>query len=433
MDHLTTLIAKRTALYAAMNKDFESFDFQSDIESEDRSTEVEALLDDMRETYERTLQLNDEIEAEMTKMKQNDELITEVTEAKDKQTLNRTRLMKVRKYLHEYVDKKSTNRGTPMKTEVTQKRTAALPKLKLPTFDGTFTQWSSFWDTITADILDAEYADISKFNYIMGQLEGPALEACAGIHPSGENLTTLIALLTERFGQPRKIIRAHINSILDLPNPSYVHSPLNNFYNKIMGHIRSLENLKVNVEECAPFIVTIIEKKLPKIMREKMGTSGQGDRFDLKLFMKTMVAQLDNIGERVDNSVTSPPDQVYSRRNASASTFVGVAGRPRQSQKCLFCNGTHNMFTCPVPPKQKYMKIRAQNKCFNCLGSHRATECFSRNRCRQCGQRHHSCLHQHFMETPTQRTERPAPVTSAPAPTVPAAADVSSSSQNTSS
>ena len=186
MDQLKTLILKRTALFAAINKDFGSFEFTSAIKSEDCSTDVQ-VFKDMRLIYERTLHLDDGIEHEMTKMKQDKEL-----RETERRIQNHSSLIKVQKYLQNYFDKKSMNRGTTQKTEVTQKRTAARSKLK---FYGTFTQWSFFWDSITAVILEAEYADISKFNYIIGQLEGPALEASAGTHPSDENLTTLISLV----------------------------------------------------------------------------------------------------------------------------------------------------------------------------------------------------------------------------------------------
>jgi hypothetical protein len=151
-------------------------------------------------------------------------------------------------------------------------KTAQLPKLKLPTFDGSFTKWTAFWDTVSADVLKGDYADITKFNYIVGQLEGTALDSVTGIHASGDNLGTLTKVLDERFGQPRKIIRAHVTELLDLPNPVHTYASLSGFYNKVMGNIRSLETLKVDIAECAAILVPIIERKLPKILREKMGT-----------------------------------------------------------------------------------------------------------------------------------------------------------------
>jgi hypothetical protein len=42
-----------------------------------------------------------------------------------------------------------TSRSTP-----DVRRTAELPKLKLPTFDGTYTQWTAFWDTVTTDVIN---------------------------------------------------------------------------------------------------------------------------------------------------------------------------------------------------------------------------------------------------------------------------------------
>ena len=40
-------------------------------------------------------------------------------------------------------------------------------------------------------------------------------------------------------------------------------SSLRQFYSSVMGDIPSLEELGINVSACAPFIIPIIEDKLP--------------------------------------------------------------------------------------------------------------------------------------------------------------------------
>ena len=110
------------------------------------------------------------------------------------------------------------------------------------------------------------------------------LRTVQGIVPSEENYSVLEATLKENFGQPRRIIRAHVSNILKLPKPTQSASSLRQFYNSLMGNLCSLQALKVDVSACVPFVIHIIEDKLPGKVRGSLGDSGQGVQFDLKLF-----------------------------------------------------------------------------------------------------------------------------------------------------
>ena len=119
---------------------------------------------------------------------------------------------------------------------------------------------------------------------MVGQLRGEALRTVQGIIPSEGNYSVLEATLKENFGQPRRSIRAHVSNILRLPKPTQSASNLRQFYNSLMGDLRSLEGLKIDVSACAPFIIPIIEDKLPGKVRGSIGDAGKGTKFDLTLF-----------------------------------------------------------------------------------------------------------------------------------------------------
>ena len=61
-------------------------------------------------------------------------------------------------------------------------------------------------------------------------------------------------------------------------------SSLRQFYNSLMGDLRSLQALKIDISSCAPFIILIIKDKLPGKVRGLLGDSGQGIQCDLTLF-----------------------------------------------------------------------------------------------------------------------------------------------------
>ena len=81
----------------------------------------------------------------------------------------------------------------------------------------------------------------------MGQLRGEALATVKGFIPSEQNYTVLATILPERFGLARRIICAHVLNLLKMPRPTLVASSLRHFYNSLMGDIRSLESLNIDV------------------------------------------------------------------------------------------------------------------------------------------------------------------------------------------
>ena len=85
------------------------------------------------------------------------------------------------------------------------------------------------------------------------------LATVKGLILSDMNYSILQATLQENFGLPRRIIRAHVLNLLKMPKPTLLASSLRHFYNALMGDIRSLESLNIDVAACAPFIVPIIE------------------------------------------------------------------------------------------------------------------------------------------------------------------------------
>ncbi|XP_064643605.1 uncharacterized protein LOC135497700 [Lineus longissimus] len=189
-----------------------------------------------------------------------------------------------------------------------------------------------------------------------------------------------------------------------MPGPAGHYNALREFHNRVMGDIRSLENLNVDIYKCAPFIVPIIEKKLPKFFQEKMGNSGQHDAFDLKRFMQSFSEQLENVGERADAPRQSDISHRKSTQNqnrnlngskVSLDSFVSVpAAKPKM---CQFCNSGHSCFECTLSPTNRYNAVFNKRLCSNRLRtSHIAKECNNRSKCHTCGKKHHTSLHEYF-------------------------------------
>ena len=96
-----------------------------------------------------------------------------------------------------------------------------LPKLTLPTFMGNPLKWQTFWDTYKTAIHDnVSLSDVQKFTYLKAQLSGEAANSIEGLPLTESNYEQSIKILEDRFGQPHKIINAHMQALLDLSSPT---------------------------------------------------------------------------------------------------------------------------------------------------------------------------------------------------------------------
>ena len=95
-----------------------------------------------------------------------------------------------------------------------------LPKFNLPDFDGNVLMWSAFWDVFEVEVYQkTKYSNATKFNFLNSRLSGEAKALLLGLVPSNDNYTVAIDLLKKRFGQPTKIIMAHMRALTAMPEP----------------------------------------------------------------------------------------------------------------------------------------------------------------------------------------------------------------------
>ena len=146
-----------------------------------------------------------------------------------------------------------------------------LPKLTLPMFTGNPLKWQTFWDTFkTAVHSNNSLSDVQKFTYLKAQLSGEAANSIEGLPLTESNYMQALNILEERFGQPHKIINAHMQALLDLPSPSDSVTHLRRFYDSMENHIRGLEALGKRQDSYGDLLIPIILAKLPTTMKHNL-------------------------------------------------------------------------------------------------------------------------------------------------------------------
>ena len=294
-----------------------------------------------------------------------------------------------------------------------------LPKLTLPTFMGNPLKWQTFWDTYKTAIHDnVSLSDVQKFTYLKAQLSGEAANSIEGLPLTESNYEQSIKILEDRFGQPHKIINAHMQALLDPSSPTDSVTNLRRFYDSMENHIRGLEALGKKQDTYGDLLIPIVLAKIPTSIKHNIIRENGTNNWTVEQLRKAILKEIQILeaGEETDvfNQVKKPfntfPSTASLLTNASqikSRNFPNTnTGNPAKPRLCVFCSGHHRAHECTVvrdPDARKKIAFQS-NLCFNCLNNHRVSQCNSKNHCRKCHKKHHTSL---CNEKDNEQTKRP--------------------------
>ncbi|XP_017489678.1 PREDICTED: uncharacterized protein LOC108377894 [Rhagoletis zephyria] len=93
-----------------------------------------------------------------------------------------------------------------------------LPQLKLPQFDGKYSDYKRFIRTFQNMVDDdVSIAVVDKFNYLLNCLSGPALAVVEPFEVSDANYPKALARLKERYDSNVLIFLDYISTLFNLP------------------------------------------------------------------------------------------------------------------------------------------------------------------------------------------------------------------------
>ncbi len=305
-----------------------------------------------------------------------------------------------------------STQSTPPQSQNTNSH--RLPKLALPVFNGNPLKWQTFWDSYKVAIHEnSSLSDIQKFTYLKAQVSSEAAQSIEGLPLTESNYAQSVEILEQRFGQPHKITNAHMQALLDLPCPSDSVSTLRQFYDSMENHIRGLEALGKKQDTYGDLLVPIILSKLPSTIKRSLIRENGSTQWSVEQLRKSILKEIQILeaGEETDSfnqmsqlrkSVNTLPSTSTLLTNASgkfgnhANAKESYSPKKRTTNKrlCIFCSGHHHPNECTVvndPAARKNIVFEAK-LCFNCLNTHRVSDCNSRNRCRRCNKKHHTSL-----------------------------------------
>ena len=134
---------------------------------------------------------------------------------------------------------------------------ARLPKLEIPIFTGEPLEWHLFCDCFESAIdANPSLTGVQKLSYLHAQLEGEASRVIAGHPLSNLNYHHSVSLLGNRYGQPHKIISAHVQTLIELARPTNQLESLEQFHVTVESHVRCLQSLGKSPEQLKTYVGT---------------------------------------------------------------------------------------------------------------------------------------------------------------------------------
>ena len=99
-----------------------------------------------------------------------------------------------------------------------------LPKLELGKFGGNAMEWQHFFDVFKSLIhSNSGLTDTDKFTYLRSSVYGAAAAVISGLSLTEANYAAAVKCLEQRYGDPQRIISAHMDALLNLPGISNEH------------------------------------------------------------------------------------------------------------------------------------------------------------------------------------------------------------------
>ncbi|VDK17639.1 unnamed protein product [Anisakis simplex] len=292
-----------------------------------------------------------------------------------------------------------------------------LPTLELPQFNGNPLKWPEFWARFYAEVGGQPIPEVTKLNYLLNCLVGPAKTAASGYSIVPMNYAVVSEMLKQRYGD-ENLIKKHLQS--ELKHLSMTHSKnLRPMVEKLEVILRQLETFGDNINH--PQIELAIEEKLPKwllldVYSKKVNDPNWNvqklrDYIEEAVTLREMVDRYHGYNEATNTNRTNPREAIqHEKGNSALTTFANEKKSMIRKNPCVFCNGDHWNDECKryQTYNERWEKVKQLDLCYNCLVSgHLTKECRRRVQCFHCKRQHNSALCKQTFSDERERNNRP--------------------------
>lgn len=298
---------------------------------------------------------------------------------------------------------------TEANTRVVKKKRNTLPKIDIPKFSGDYSKWKSFYDLFTSIIInDEDLTNVERLHYLKTGLTGEAEKIISNIPVTEENFPIAWNLLTGRYENKRFLINSQLDRLSQLkPLKGKSAQGLNILYTTLSEVVSALRALSCEVQHWDPILLHQVVRLLDPDSREaweiELGSSSTLPSYkQFEDFLLSRACAMENLGQASS----------FSSNKHNASEFRSKANvhitstESNNSSECILCKAPHQLMRCErylsKTPHLRREYIIKNKRCFNCLGTHTVYKCTNIKRCFKCGKKHHTTLHDSFLDSNQQ-------------------------------
>ena len=272
-----------------------------------------------------------------------------------------------------------------------------LPKVELPKFDGSVTEWMSFRDFFgNAVHRNSSLSKIDKFTYLKASLTGKAAETIAGLPLTSANYDSAWGLLEKQIGDKQRLIANFMKKLVKISSVAENRdvARLRGLLGQVEVIIRGLQSLSVDESTFGSLLIPILLEKLPEDIKLQVTRLISSEIWDLRELLQLLSKEIE---AREKCAFSTNRDNVSGQSGKpfagdyTTSSFVSKT----QENGCVFCSGQHSSHRCLVvqSPQERKKKLMQNGRCFRCLSSeHLSRVCKVERGCFKCGQKHHQAI-----------------------------------------
>jgi len=275
-----------------------------------------------------------------------------------------------------------------------------LPQLELPTFSGSYSEWSSFKDLFRSIIDDnASLTAAQKMQYLKSSLKNESAGLIQSMRVTEENYEEAWRIITARYENKREIVYSHMKKLFA---QSFIQqesaTKIKALVDTTNECVRSLKVLGVPVNEWDTVLVYLCSERLDPESRRHWALSLTGTELPTyKAFQEFTEKHIRGLMAAEVSKPKAKSSKQSQSNDTSKSTYTTSQGTIRKSN-CDICSEQHPVFKCEVfraaDVPSRIELVKKHKLCFNCLGNgHSIKQCKSEFTCRPCKRRHHSLLH----------------------------------------
>ena len=204
-------------------------------------------------------------------------------------------------------------------------------------------------------------SDVQRLNYLRAHLGGEASRAIAGFPLTSANYRQSVGLLRDRFGQPQRIVNAHMQALMNLPSPKNEIRSLREFHDAMENHVRGLLALGWTTASYGALLVPMVLGKLPPDTRRNLAREHSNLDWTIDELRDSIAREI-RVLEAGSCIPPSPVEDCQRSPLVTASFHTGATSQLKKP-KCVFCKGAHSATKCDVILEQsKRMELVKQEK-----------------------------------------------------------------------